>query len=187
MKRLAFLTITMMFFVSSICFAASGDKIYYEDFSSYKQGELPSGWIGGDNLAVKETKRKKVLAPFAKGGYDVTTNNIMFPKDFVVKVLMKYHYGNSGSLNIYIGNYKIIMRGPSFSSFVKDKNSESKRSNVSRGKTFSLSLKKDGIIFTLYVNGQMMLFGRYPGLEMSNIRFQSGSKFEIESITVEEL
>jgi len=38
--------------------------IYYEDFSEYADGELPAGWIGGDNLAVVELKRKKVLKDF---------------------------------------------------------------------------------------------------------------------------
>ena len=60
MKRILF-TVLFTALLASVGSAAPGDKILYEDFSSYGEGELPAGWIGGDNLSVVEVNKKKIL------------------------------------------------------------------------------------------------------------------------------
>ena len=53
MKRIIF-SLLFTVLLASVGYAASGDKIFYEDFSSYGEGELPAGWLGGDNMSVVE-------------------------------------------------------------------------------------------------------------------------------------
>ena len=60
MKGIIF-SVLLTVLLAAVCSAAPGDKIFYEDFSSYAEGELPAGWIGGDNLNVVEVNKKKIL------------------------------------------------------------------------------------------------------------------------------
>ncbi|MCI5141245.1 MAG: hypothetical protein D3909_05865 [Candidatus Electrothrix sp. ATG1] len=205
-----FCTVLFIFFFVSLGYAAPGDKIYYEDFSSYGEGELPAGWIGGDNLSVVEVNKKKILKPFANGSYDVTTKKIDLSGNFKATILMKHYvhnrynsYRNSqydgerkkyineranGSVIMHFGTYQIWISDGIMLAGIKDKWSDWKDvETVAPEKTFSLTLEKKGPVCIVYVNNAKVFVGRYPDVKMNNIRFASNSKFEIHSIVVEEL
>ncbi|MCI5138925.1 MAG: hypothetical protein D3922_11050 [Candidatus Electrothrix sp. AR1] len=87
-------SILLTIFIYSVCYAQPGSKIFYEDFSSYADGELPVGWIGGDNLGVSQINKKKVLKDLVNNPYDVTTKKIDFSRDFKATILIKHFCHN---------------------------------------------------------------------------------------------
>lgn len=209
MKRILF-SVLFTAFLASASYAAPGDKIFYEDFSSYGEGELPAGWIGGDNLSVMEVNKKKILKYFANGSYDISTKKIDLSKNFKATILMKhyfhnennehrkssdnYWYGlyknkrNNGSVTIHFGTYQISIGDGDMFVGIKDKWSDLKElETVAPEKSFSLTLEKKGPVCIVYVNNAKVFVGRFPDVKMNNIRFASNSKFEIHSIVVEEL
>ncbi|CAK8720587.1 hypothetical protein GMJAKD_09875 [Candidatus Electrothrix aarhusensis] len=105
MKRIIF-SVLFTVLLASVGYAAPGDKIFYEDFSSYGEGELPAGWIGGDNMSVVEEKKKKILKYFANGSYDVTTKKIDLSGNFKATILMKHYFHNE--YNKYRNSNRII-------------------------------------------------------------------------------
>ena len=191
--------------LASVGFAASGDKIFYEDFSSYAEGELPAAWIGGDNLGVIEVNKKKILKYFANGSYDVTTKKIDLSGNFKATILMKHYFHNKykkygvndsdyrqqqrdNTMVIHFGSYQIQIGDGAILVGMKDKWSDLKDlETVAPEKTFSLSLERRGPVCKVYVNNAKVFVGRYPDVKMNNIRFSSNSKFEIHSIVIEEL
>ncbi|MCP4178453.1 MAG: hypothetical protein GY756_11870 [bacterium] len=196
--------IQTMFVIFSLCICMAGENIFFEDFSSYTDGELPAGWIGGDNLAVREINRKKVLKDFVNGSYDVTTKKIDFPEKFMLTINMKHHVYNQykkrgpkdryyddyrgNSFIIYFGAYQVRIGDSELCAGIKNKFPDWKQNDiVVRNKTFSVSIKKDGIIYSVFLNGAKIFVGRYKDIKANNIRFASKSKFEINSITVESL
>ncbi|MCI5178623.1 MAG: hypothetical protein D3911_04735 [Candidatus Electrothrix sp. AW3_4] len=209
MKRIIFFLLFTAL-LASVGSAASGDKIFYEDFSSYGEGELPAGWLGGDNMSVVEVNKKKILKYFANGSYDVTTKKIDLSGNFQATILMKHYFHNqlnslrnaswgpdrrkytearaNGSIIIHFGTYQIWISDGIILAGIKDKWSDWKDvETVAPEKTFSLTLKKRGPVCIVYVNNAKVFVGRFPDVKMNNIRFSSNSKFEIHSIVVEEL
>ncbi|CAK8715188.1 hypothetical protein GKODMF_06790 [Candidatus Electrothrix gigas] len=209
MKRIIFFLLFTAL-LASVGSAASGDKIFYEDFSSYGEGELPAGWIGGDNMSVVEVNKKKILKPFANGSYDITTKKIDLSGNFKATILMKHYFynkydnlknsswsaerakyieeRNNSSIIIHFGTYQIWISDGIILAGIKDKWSDWKDvETVAPEKTFSLTLKKRGPVCIVYVNNAKVFVGRYPEVKMNNIRFSSNSKFEIHSIVIEEL
>ncbi|MCW5211885.1 hypothetical protein VU04_03125 [Desulfobulbus sp. TB] len=196
--------------LASVGSAAPGDKIFYEDFSAYGEGELPAGWIGGDNLSVLEVKKKKILRYFANGSYDITTKKIDLSGNFTATILMKHYFHNpqnnkrnsiysssrndyakarlNGSVTIHFGTYQIWIGDGDILAGIKDKWSGWKDvETVAPENSFSLSLERRGSVCKVYVNHAKVFVGRYPDVKMNNIRFSSKNKFEIHSIVVEEL
>ncbi|MCI5114142.1 MAG: hypothetical protein D3921_04045 [Candidatus Electrothrix sp. AW1] len=211
MKRIIFFLLFTAL-LASVGSAAPGDKIFYEDFSSYGEGELPAGWIGGDNMSVMEVNRKKILRYFANGSYDVTTKKIDLLGNFKVTILMKHYFHNNSQKNfdiyndilnldiynvekrnngfivVHFGAYQISIGDGEIRVGIKDKWSDLKElETVAPEQTFSLSLERRGTVCKVYVNNAKVFVGRYPDVKMNNIRFSSNSKFEIHSIVVEEL
>ena len=209
MMRILF-SVLFTVLLASVSFAAPGDKIFYEDFSSYGEGELPAGWIGGDNLSVVEVNKKKILKYFANGSYDVTTKKIDLSGNFKATILMKHYvhnrynsYRNSqydserkkyieergnSSVIMHFGTYQIWISDGIMLAGIKDKWSDWKDiETVAPEKTFSITLEKKGPVCKVYVNNAKVFVGRFPDVKMNNIRFASNSKFEIHSIVVEEL
>lgn len=196
--------------LAAVGYAAPGDKIFYEDFSSYGEGELPAGWIGGDNMSVVEVNKKKILKYFAIGSYDVTTKKIDLSGSFKATIFMKHYFHNQynnlrnasyspdrakymkerkdGSIVIHFGTYQIWISDGFVLAGTKDKWSDLKElETVAPEKTFSLTLEKKGPVCIVYVNNAKVFVGRFPDVKMNNIRFASKSKFEVHSIVVEEL
>ncbi|MCI5120902.1 MAG: hypothetical protein D3908_06910 [Candidatus Electrothrix sp. AUS4] len=209
MRRILF-SVLFTALLTSVGYAAPGDKIFYEDFSAYGEGELPAGWIGGDNLSVVEVNKKKMLKYFANGSYDITTKKIDLPESFKATILMKHyfynkykalkesHWGserakyieerNNASIVIHFGTYQIWIGGGFIFAGIKDKWSDLKEiETVAPEKSFSLTLEKKGPVCIVYVNNAKVFVGRFPDVKMNNIRFASNSKFEVHSIVVEEL
>lgn len=177
---------------------------YYEDFTSYDDGDLPAGWTGGDNLAVKTVHRDKVLKDFVNGNYDVTTKNIHFPNRFILKIVMKHQvsnpdqhrgkkhdwYGNYRDtvIKIHLGEYQVHVGDREICAGAKGKYPNWVQSGVLvPSKTFSLGIRKEGNIFSVFVNESQVLVGRFKDIQFNNIRFESKSKFEIYSIKVERI
>ncbi|CAK8717709.1 hypothetical protein KKHLCK_06870 [Candidatus Electrothrix laxa] len=206
MKRIVF-SLLFTVLLASVGYAAPGDKIFYEDFSSYGEGELPAGWIGGDNLNVVKVDNKKILRYFANGSYDITTKKIDLSGNFKATILMKHNFHNKyrnsdskrgkakywkernkGVVVIHFGTYQIWIGDGAIFAGIKDKWSGLKEvETVAPEKTFALSLEKKGAVCIVYVNNAKVFVGRYPDVKMNNIRFASNSKFEIHSIVVEEI
>ncbi|MCI5151139.1 MAG: hypothetical protein D3916_17450 [Candidatus Electrothrix sp. MAN1_4] len=209
MKRILF-SVLFTALIASVSSAAPGDKIYYEDFSSYGEGELPAGWIGGDNLSVVEVNKKKILKPFANGSYDVTTKKIDLAGNFKATILMKHYFHNQynkyrNSTNstkqyyyteerkkdpivIHFGKYQIWLSDGDIVAGIAGKwPNWQTLETVASEKSFSLTLEKKGPVCKVYVNNAKVFVGRFPDVKMNNIRFASNSKFEIHSIVVEEL
>ncbi|MCI5123792.1 MAG: hypothetical protein D3925_04775 [Candidatus Electrothrix sp. AR5] len=208
MKRIVFFLLFTAL-VASVGYAAPGDKIFYEDFSAYGEGELPAGWIGGDNMSVVEVNKKKIFKYFANGSYDITTKKIDLSGNFKATILMKHYFHNgynkyrnytdynrdnylkarnNGSVVIHFGTYQIWIGDGDVVAGIKDKWSDLKElETVAPEKTFSLSLEKKGPVCIVYINNAKVFVGRFPDVKMNNIRFASNSKFEIHSIVVEEL
>ena len=210
MKRIIF-SLLFTALLASVGYAAPGDKIFYEDFSAYGEGELPAGWIGGDNMSVVEVNKKKILRYFANGSYDVTTKKIDLSGNFKATILMKHYFHNqynhlinsrysseraqyieernNSSIIIHFGTYQIWIGDGRIFAGIKDKWSDLKEvETIAPEKTFSLTLKKRGPVCIVYINNTKVFVGRYPDVKMNNIRFSSNkSKFEIHSIVLEEL
>ncbi|MCI5189312.1 MAG: hypothetical protein D3905_05845 [Candidatus Electrothrix sp. AS4_5] len=208
MKRIIFFLLFTAL-LASVGSAAPGDKIFYEDFSSYGEGELPAGWLGGDNMSVVEVNKKKILKPFANGSYDITTKNIDLSGNFKASILMKHYFHNkkneyrtsssgyfryyseeraNGSVLLHLGAYQIWISDQDILAGMKGKwPNWQNLETVAPEKTFSLTLKKRGAVCIVYINNTKIFVGRYPDVKMNNIRFSSKSKFEINSIVVEEL
>ncbi|MCI5192378.1 MAG: hypothetical protein D3915_04525 [Candidatus Electrothrix sp. AU1_5] len=209
MKRIIFFLLFTAL-LASVGSAAPGDKIFYEDFSSYGEGELPAGWIGGDNMSVVEVNKKKILKYFANGSYDITTKKIDLSGNFKATILMKHYFHNeyneyknytsgwkkdnyiktnsSRSIVVRFGTYQIWIGDGVIVAGIKGKWSDFKEvETVAPEQTFSLSLERRGTVCKVYVNNAKVFVGRYPEVKMNNIRFSSNSKFEIHSIVIEEL
>ena len=205
MKEIIF-SVLFTVLLASVGSAAPGDKIFYEDFSAYGEGELPAGWIGGDNMSVVEVNKKKMLKYFANGSYDVTTKKIDLSGNFKATILMKHYFHNrhdrnnpysrdeyakarlNDSVVIHFGTYQIWISDGNILAGIKDKWSDWKDlETVAPEKSFSLTLEKKGPVCIVYVNNAKVFVGRYPDVKMNTIRFASNSKFEIHSIVVEEL
>ncbi len=210
MKPFIFFMVAVMF-LANLCFAVAGDKIFYEDFSSYGDGELPPGWIGGDTLGVREVNRKKVLRNLVNGSYDITTNKIDLSGNFRASIIMKHYFHNEykedrnrsndskssyrysnlraeKSIVIHFGDYQIWIGDGVMIAGMKDKWPDwQEQEVVEPDKTFVLSLTKEGSVYSVYLNNTKILVGRFPDVKISNIRFASQSKFEIDSISVDAL
>ncbi|MCW5212326.1 hypothetical protein VU04_05400, partial [Desulfobulbus sp. TB] len=183
MKRIIF-SLLFTALLASVGYAAPGDKIFYEDFSAYGEGELPAGWIGGDNLSVLEVNKKKILKYFANGSYDVTTKKIDLSGNFKATILMKHYYYNkyrkydfndndranhrvNNSINIHFGAYEISIGDGSIIAGMKGKWSDwQDLETVAPEQTFSLTLKKRGSICIVYVNNAKVFVGRFPDVKM---------------------
>jgi hypothetical protein len=198
-----FLSALLSFF-SATCFATQSDVAFYEDFSSYTDGELPAGWVGGDNLAVRSVQRNKVLKDFVNGNYDVTTKKIDFPNRFVLGIVMKHHVSNPNkhrgvkhswyanyrntAIRIHLGEYQVHVGDGEICAGAKGKYPNWIQNDILvPNKTFSLSIRNEGDIFSVFVNGAQVLVGRFKDIKFNNIRFESKSKFEINSIKVEKI
>ncbi|MCI5162823.1 MAG: hypothetical protein D3917_12575 [Candidatus Electrothrix sp. AX5] len=208
MKRILF-SLLFTVLLAAVGYAAPGDKIFYEDFSSYGEGELPAGWIGGDNMSVVEVNKKKILKYFANGSYDITTKKIDLPGNFKTTIFMKHYFHNkrneyrnsensnrnyyleardNGSVIIHFGTYQIWIGDGDIVAGIKDKWSDwQDLETVAPEKSFSVSLEKRGPVCIVYINNAKVFVGRFPDVKMNNIRFTSNNKFEIHSIVVEEL
>lgn len=209
MKQILF-SLLFTALLAAVSYAAPGDKIFYEDFSSYGEGELPAGWIGGDNMSVVEVNKKKMLKYFANGSYDITTKKIDLSGNFKATILVKHYvhnrynsYKNSsrsynlesytkerlnGSVVIHFGTYQIWISDGIMLAGIKDKWSDWKDiETIAPEKSFSLTLEKRGPVCIAYINNAKVFVGRFPDVKMNNIRFASNSKFEVHSIVVEEL
>ncbi|MCI5138926.1 MAG: hypothetical protein D3922_11055 [Candidatus Electrothrix sp. AR1] len=193
--------------IASVGYATPGNKIFYEDFSSYSDGEFPVGWKGGDNLCVVETNQGNILKYFVNGQYNVTTDEINFSENFKATIIIKHYYYNeyrdredhslgsdysdnrkNNSINIQLGEYYICIGDGDIIAGMKGKwPSWKSHSSVFYGKRFSLSITKKNKVYYVYLNNEKVIFGRFKNKAINSIRFSSNSKFEIHSIDVEEI
>ena len=179
MKRIIFFLLFTAL-LASVGSAASGDKIFYEDFSSYGLGELPAGWTGGERMSINEINNKKILRYFANGSYDVTTKKIDLSGNFKATILMKHYFHNrynsqrnssfgrnhreyveertNGSIIIHFGTYQVWISDGIILAGIKDNSYYRKYVETDAPeKTYALSFKKRFTVLKLYINKKKKL------------------------------
>jgi len=142
----------------------SKEKIfYYEDFSEVKDGDLPKGWYGGENLMVKTIERgKKVLLPFRNtnkyGSHKAVIENIKLPEDWKFEWVIycskgkwwKCKIGNLEFKTNPSGHDRIILDG------IKKKTGDEGIS----GKVVKVDIFKKSNKFYVEIDGEQKIFIR---------------------------
>ena len=102
MRRILF-SVLFTALLTSVGYAAPGDKIFYEDFSAYGEGELPAGWIdlSGDFKATILMKHyfHNPLNSYKNSRYD--SERAKYAKE-----------RNDGYVAIHFGTYQIVPETP---------------------------------------------------------------------------
>jgi len=149
------------------CYAAPDAVFYFEDFSSVKEGYLPGNWSGGEKLMIKEYRGKKFLTSFENidKGHSVVVSGVRFPQNYEFEIIATMHENKSQSyrycLICRVGNFQAGVESGSFGYRALLNESKEKTEKL-WGKTVKITIRKEGPVVKLLIDGQDILMGRYP-------------------------
>lgn len=160
-----------------------GEVFFKEDFSNVSEGMFPTGWIGGDKLMVKGSKRRKFLTDFEfQSGHRVTIDNVNFPNNFELKYTVDYGGEAHSTTHLDIGSIKVVVN---IYGWCKINESLSDRNEYYGHKVVQVALKKDDTVFRLFVNGEERIVSRFPDFRTPrsfSLEFQSMRNFKLLEI-----
>lgn len=135
---------------------AAGEVFYLEDFSSVERGYLPAKWTGGEKLIVDEAASRKFVRGFeeARAGHSVVVSQVPFPRDYELEWVV--------TLGWPVTFCEVSSIRAGLDSGLVRLNESKARAPARQGETVQLSLRKQGPIVELFVDGEEVLVGRYP-------------------------
>lgn len=139
-----------------IGFAAPGDIFYLEDFSQTEIGYLPSGWSGGHNSMVKEDRGQKMLVLFQGNDDSVVISNVRLPTNWQIDFVVRFSGNLSSRFGLMIGNARVLIHS---TEGVILNQSKAPCGDL-RGMMATLSLRKEGPIYKVSINGKEAVVAR---------------------------
>lgn len=170
----------------------ANDKLFlYEDFSEVEEGLTPVDWLAAENILVEIRNGEYVLTQNPRKSKNrITIPNLSFPDDFVISVSAKIKY--DGWLVIKLSNniFAFEANGKRDTTFRINKAGKMiKESFIDQKAIFSI--KKEGSVFKLYVNGVKKIVSRINGFEKPEaieINFDEAvNGFEMHKIEAEKI
>ena len=167
--------------------SSNGDTFYKEDFSGIEEGLIPSGWIGGNTIAVNSSKSKKgrkVLTNFTTGTqkppHNFTIPDIPFPEDWKFEIECVIYGGTSNSWSDYyefkIGEIKIRFEDR----IIQLNGIKTGKPVPSKGQISLVTLEKSGSVLKLFVNSEKYYVIRVENMEPpKGISFTTHKEFDI--------
>lgn len=136
-----------------------------EDFSSIEEGLVPEKWILGENFIVEIKNGKHVLVSNPiQSKNKITIPDIKFTDDFLIKLNAKIQY--DGKIVIKLSNNIFIFDAYDKSEMrykINKAKKVIKETFVNQRAIFTI--RKDGSVFKLYVNGIRKMVSRITGFE----------------------
>lgn len=139
-----------------IAWAAPGDVFYFEDFSLVKEGDLPSTWSGGQNSMVKEDRGRKLLVLFQHKQDSFVIPDVLLPENWNFDIVVKLDW----EVGFTIGAARVLVNGYTGETQL---NSTGRYGETLNGKTVTISLRKEGAVYKVSINGREVVMGRFPG------------------------
>lgn len=155
-------TLIALLSLSLPVFAAPGDMFFFEDFSRTKAGDLPSGWLGGENSMVKDDRRRKVLVLFQGKSDSIVISDMPLPENWQFDFAI--HLG--WQFDVSIGNVKVRLE--SYNGTVHLNDSVGEYGSSLEDKSVTLSVRKEGPVYKALVNGREVVMSRAAGAQTGN-------------------
>lgn len=154
-RFLALMAVSMMMLaVASPAKAQPGRVFYSEDFSQTKEGHMPAGWSGGQNSMVKADRGRKMLVLFQGYEDSFVVNGLSFPEnwqmDFVVRI---------GEIGVKIANAATKVN---YNEVILNQTRVYLDGSL-HGKNATVSLRKEGPVYKVLIDGKEAAMGRFPG------------------------
>lgn len=154
---------------------SNNNTIFFkEDFSQYKEGDVPYGWLGTEHVIVKHEFKKNVLRSFEAGPMIFQIPDIEFPDNFRIKWIVKDNATGEYSglhepdnLFIEIGNLKAgarRVRGRGYA-FINDTD---EKISIQKDVPIVIELDKSDDVFKLTIDGSELVVVRYPNFKHQN-------------------
>lgn len=168
---------------------------YCEDFAEVGEGALPTGWIGGDGLAVKVVGGRKVLAPFEpRDEYVVTMPEWRATRDFRIDILIRTSARNSTGMINERAHYS-IRAGAMELALDTNWGKSTIRLNESREPLGDLDnaavlvgLLREGNVCKVFVNSKQVLLARYDDVAtiegVSLVASHTGKDFAVHAVSL---
>lgn len=140
-------------------------KIFlYQNFSDIEEGLTPENWIVSENILVELKDGESILTSNpAQEQNKITIPELEFPEDFSISFKAKME--DNGQLTIKLSNH-VFTFGLSQKSNIYYINKANKRLNENfGGQTTNFTIKKEGMVFRLFVNGVKKIVKKIPGFE----------------------
>ncbi len=155
-----------------------------EDFSEVKEGYLPQGWFGGDKLMVKQGRRGKYLTDFENSGkHSISITGLNMPQDFEITYLFQFgKQAFNTHIRMLVGKVTATVDVLGWSQLNKIRD---KRHVDFRNKTIQATIRKEGPIFKLFVNGEERIMARIPEfrpVSVIQLEFTNMSNFKLFEI-----
>ena len=161
-----------------------GQYFLKEDFSEVQEGYLPQGWYGGEKLMVKQGRKGKYLTDFENSGkHSVSITGLNIPQNFEITYLFQFgKQAFNTHIHMIIGKVTATVDVLGWSQLNKIRD---KRHVDFRNKTIQATIRKEGPIFKLFVNGEERIMARIPEfrpVSVIQLEFTNMSNFKLFEI-----
>lgn len=174
--RILLLILFLTSFLSLPGLAGPGDVFYFEDFSQTEAGYLPSGWVGGKNLMVKEDRGRKMLVLFQGREDGIIIPNLRFPKNWQLDIVLRFG-GRESNFGVAVGSKgvaKALVQIESTWGKVWLNDSGGQYGELEDQATL-VTLRQEGSICKLLINGGEVLTSRLVSKEVAAVRGLTGT------------
>lgn len=152
---------------------SASDVFYREDFTTVIKGYIPSGWVGGDTFAVKDSLKqpgRNVLATTTPGPHSFVIQNIPFTDNWMWEVQMKIDITCCEPVTFDLGDLSIGFHTNGDSWFHKSLFRWDDDEFCHQVIVFSI--EKKGDVFRVMINGKEYSLVRIAGFKKpSTFRF----------------
>ena len=142
---------------------------FYEDFSRVREGTLPTGWVGGDNMVIGKVGRENALylTPTQNIVDVVGIPNIIYPENFDLTFRVTIPNSCWGNFKAFVGP---VMFGNKCCRIIFN---EDEIQHCDIGTNALFTIRKRENVFSVYLNGKQTHLKRINSYEMLNyIRLQ---------------
>lgn len=136
-----------------------------QDFSNIEEGLVPTDWIMAENLLIEIKDGKHVLVSNPlKNNNKITIPNISFPKNFIINLTAKIEYDGIIEMKLSNNIFRFKAHANSKMSYkINAAMKEIKETFVGQKAIFSI--RKEGKVFKIYVNGIKKMVSRISNFE----------------------
>jgi hypothetical protein len=174
-----------------------GQVAFFEGFTGVNEGAIPTGWTGGDGLAVQRSLWRMSLAPFElRPKYAFSVPNVRFSGDFQVEWALQTASGQGNdstsgrAYSMTVGSVQVVLEtgwGGGWPSRVKMGSSQAELEDLANASVL-IRLTREGNVYRVFVNTKPMLLARYdnPGVieGISFLAQNTGPGFEVVGIRI---
>lgn len=144
------------------------EAVTCEDFATVAEGTLPTGWLGGEGLVVRNLGGAQALVPFERREVErLTATGFRALGDYQFDWALRLGSGArphmSESYRIYVGSCVVTLRTlwEHRPTLVTLNQSEAPELPDLSGQAVHLSLRREGNVQRLLVNGRQLIVARY--------------------------